>query len=244
MEFNLLYHMTDDPSELSPSEMQLIGDYLDHTNNTLLTTVANLLTSPEFGGNRPFGTGISDIVPIISDSVGTQYREILRLRNMKQDLISNSESLQKKSERSISSELTHDDLYLMSLRSDLISYHTQVGTLIEDLTVQLVFEDVVDDDRQSKRIRNDIENKPQSEREWLLFATGIVDSGEKDMIRTAYRQRNRIVHDSDKNDIFENYDLQSQISESWEAVNLLHKKLHGIELNSRIGEILTDVTGD
>lgn len=69
--------------DLSEAELEMLGDYLNQTQDVYMQTVAKTLTTQKFGADRPFGSGLSDVLHYISDVVTATDRQILRLHDMK-----------------------------------------------------------------------------------------------------------------------------------------------------------------
>lgn len=228
-----------DINGLSETELELLRDYLSNTHEGHRDSVARVLTTEEMGTENPFGAGLPDVLHYIEDSITTTDREVLRLDDMRRSLKQSAASPLPDVDLPDDAEITPEMLHWLSIHSELTSYYSQVGALIEEFSTDLIMDEVVDDDRQSNRVNRDIENKSQYERGWLLFITGVIDSGEWDEIRTTYQRRNDLVHGSvaeirEDND----HDVESDIIDAWESVNLLHEKLYGLKMEHRISEKL------
>lgn len=227
--------------DLSDAELQWLADFLTETSSPFMQTVAKAVVSPDYEAANPFGAGYADVLFYLSDSVAELDRQVMRFDDMRRGL----DTLIKKSPSDIEIpegvEVTPKMLYWFSIRTHLTSYYSQAGVLIEDLSTRLILNEVVDDDRISNRIEEDIRNKSQANRDWLLFATGVVDDSEKGEIRSTYRKRSDLVHHSGEpnpsaaNDADE---WKSEIAQAWSSVNILHEKLFGIGMEFRISEIL------
>lgn len=222
--------------ELSEPELKLLASYLSHTHEPHTDTVAQILTTQKFGSEEPFGAGLADVLYYISDSISTIDRQIFRFNDMRKTLQRMATESPKGVDLPEGAKITPEKLHWFTIRSELTTYYSQAGVLIENLTSDLILEEVVADERISNRVKDDVENKSQWEREWLLFVTGVLDSGEKETIRAAYRRRNSLVHDSIAQDEIEDIDVESEINQAWEAVNLPHEKLFGLEMEYRISE--------
>jgi hypothetical protein len=225
-----------DSDEISEPELQLLANFLSHVHDSHFETVADVLTTEDVGGKEPFGAGLPDVLHYVSDSVSTIDRQVLRFDDMRRSL----EEMNAESPSDIhlpdGADVTPEKLHWIAIRSELTTYYSHAGVLIEDLSAELLFDSVVDEDRQSNRVKNDIENKSQWERGWLLFITGVIDSGEWDAVRDTYKRRSNFVHDSVDEEELANRDVESEIIEAWESVNLLHEKLYGLEMEHRISE--------
>jgi len=223
---------------LSEQELDLLAHFLSDSHNNTTKTVADILTTQEFGSNDSFGAGLGDVLYFISPDVSRIDREILRLDNMMETLERVLRSTSFDDSTQDNTEITVEKLHWLSIRSKLISFYSQAGILLETFSSELILESVVDNDRRSNRVERDIKNKSQWEREWLLFVTGVIDSGEKDNIRTVYRKRNNLVHESTNYDGFSgDSGLESDLSHAWETVDILHEKLYGIKMNQRISDL-------
>lgn len=223
--------------DLSEAELEMLGDYLNQTQDVYMQSVAKTLTTQKFGADHPFGSGLSDVLYYISEVVTGTDRQVLRLHDMKQSLERAVHNRPLDVDLPEEAVITPEKLHQWSIRSELTSYFSQVGTLIEEFSTELVMNQVVDNERESNRVRRDVARKSQWEREWLLFVTGVIDSGEKDQIRTAYQTRNDFVHSSPSSEAIGSVEeLESDIRQAWDSVNVLHTKLHGLEMEYRITE--------
>ncbi|SMP11981.1 hypothetical protein SAMN06265347_10415 [Halobellus salinus] len=138
-------------------------------------------------------------------------------------------------------KITREDLKRLLIKDEATNYFLLVGGMIEQLSIDLIFEKVIREDRQSDSQRKQVKRMPQTEREEILYMTGIIDSGEKGKIGRAYGTRNDLAHNADDTavtDVLNNVD--SDIERAYDAVELLHKKLYGIDLNQRLSNLLVD----
>jgi len=82
---------------------------------------------------------------------------------------------------------------------------------------------VIDENRVSNSVEERVERLPQTEREWWLFSTGVIDAGEKGKIREAYRLRNNIAHMKDSSgNLYSKSDVMTAVEDAEEAINILH----------------------
>ncbi len=223
---------------ISEPELQLLANYLSHTHESHMETVADVLTTEEFGSNEPFGAGLPDVLHYISESITTIDRQVLRFDDMRRSLQRMAAASPRDVDLPEEAEVTPKKLHWLTIRSELTTYYSHAGVLMEGLSAELILDSVVDDGRRSNRVSDDIENKSQWERGWLLFITGVIDSGEWDTIRNTYKKRSDLVHNSVSEEELADRDVESEIHQAWESVNLLHKKLYGLEMEHRISEKL------
>lgn len=221
---------------LSQPELELLANYLSHTQESHVETVADVLTTQEFGSDKPFGAGLADVLPYISTSVSTTFRQVFRLNEMRNSLQQMAKASPPDVELPEEAEITPEKLHWLTIRSELTTYYSHAGVLMEDISTELIIDSIVDDERKSNRVRDDIENKSQWEREWLLFISGAIDSGEWDNIRETYKKRNNLVHDSVSAEQITDEDIKPEIDQAWDSVNLLHQKQFGVGMEQRISE--------
>lgn len=226
-------------TELSEEELDLLGNFLNQTHDGYMKTVAQVLTEGNFGSEASFGAGIGDVIHFLSDDVSEIDRQVFRLDSMRRSLDRSANASPPERDMPENAIVTPEKLHQLSIRSELTSYYSQVGVLLEEFSTELILEEVVDDSRQSKRVRRDIENKSQWEREWLLFITGIIDSGQKDNLRSVYKKRNNLVHNSKNLETSKNSnELLGEVKQAWDTVDALHDILFGLKLEHRISEII------
>lgn len=223
---------------LSQPELELLANYLSHTHDSPTETVADVLTTQEFGSSEPFGAGLADVLHYLSDTISTTDRQIFRFDDMRKSLNRMAAASPQDMDLPEGAEITPEKLHWLTIRSELTTYYTHAGVLVEEFSAELILDSVVDDERRSNRIKDDIENKSQWERGWLLFMSGVIDSGEWDNIRDTYNLRSSLVHDNISDEEIEDRDIEADINQAWNSVNLLHEKLFGVEMKHRIGENL------
>lgn len=221
---------------LSQPELELLANYLFHTHDSNIETVVDVLTTQEFGSNDSFGAGLADVLHFLSESISTTDRQVFRLDEMRENLQQMVKSSPPNVDLPKEAEITPKKLHRLAIRSELTTYYSHAGVLIEELSTELILDSIVDEDRRSNRVKNDVENESQYERGWLLFISGVINSGEWDNIRETYKKRNDLVHNSVSGDQIIEEDIESEIHQAWDSVNLLHKKLFGIGMNQRISE--------
>jgi hypothetical protein len=228
-----------DFEKLSHQELKLLGDYITNHHELYTTSVAEELTTGKLGSNNSFGAGIADVLHYLSDSVTNTDRQILRLDDMRRSLEQFSYESPSAVDLPDEATITPDQLHWLASRFELTAFYSHVGVLIEKLTVELMIEEIVDQERRSKRVRKRIEERSwQAERLWWLFVTGVLSSGEKGTIQETYARRNDLVHGSLSVDDMKDINFEKEINDAWEAVNLLHEKLYGIRMEHRISETL------
>ncbi|WP_336024775.1 hypothetical protein [Halobellus salinisoli] len=224
---------------LSSRELELLKDFITQTHDSELDSVATVLTTQESTFEGSFGSGLPDLLYYLSDTVSNTDRQVMRLNEMRKNIQEIVEGSLPERDLPEDAKISSKELHWLAINSELISFYSQVGVLIEEFSTELILNDVVDSNRRSNRVERDIANKSQSQREWLLFVTGVIDSGEKDQLRDTYRKRNKLVHNADVTEIIEDVDeINSEISSAWDTVNYLHRKLYGVEMRFRISETL------
>lgn len=223
-------------NKLTEPELELLAEFLNSTQDRDLQTVASVLTTPEFGSNNTFGAGLSDVLHYISTSITNIDRQVMRFDEMRRGLQQILSQTPPDKELPENAKLTPEELQGVAIKSELTSFYSQAGILIEEFSTELIFEEIVDDERRSNRVKTDLENQSQYEREWLLWVTGILNNEDKDNLRDTYRKRNELVHGGQLDSmIFE--EIADEISQAWAAVNILHEKTYGLEMEHRISEI-------
>lgn len=231
--------MEQEVTELSESELKLLAQFLSSTRDDDMETIAQVLTTPDSEFSSSFGAGLADVLAQLSESVSATDREVIRLDDMRRSLQRLTLNSDGEDNLPVDAKINPKKLHQLSIQSELTSYYSQVGLLLEEFSTELVLSEVVDEDRRSKNIERAVKNKSQGEREWLLFATGVIDSGEKSNLRDTYRVRNNLVHESSYESLLnDESEFESEIIEAWNTVNLLHEKRFGLKMEHRISEIL------
>lgn len=180
------------------------------------------------------------LMPLISEEADEFDAQAFRFFRLRSEIQSGPVfEYEKADELPENPKVTPEELNRFAVKDELEEFFTLAGQMVETLTTDLVIEDVVENSRKSKQVRRKVERMSQYEREWLLHVTGVITDGEKGRVRRIYDMRSSIVHPSDdKNDFLNEIEMQSDVDRAFDAVNILHKKLYGIALKHRIGELM------
>lgn len=226
--------------ELSDDELELLLEYINQTTESFRTTVADVLTQPEPIESKK--QGAEDVFRFTSDSVSATESQLLSLKQMKAETLHKYEEFTTTvDDLPENAKITPDMLNRLLVKKEVISYFQLIGTLLEKFTIELVMEEVVTDDRQSNSTRSRVEGRSQEEREWLLYITGVIDNGTKSEIRRSYSKRNSLVHDSEGENLIEEFaDLESDVNRAYNAVDELYEEIHGISIEMMMGNLLVD----
>lgn len=136
-------------------------------------------------------------------------------------------------------DITPEKLNKLLIKDEVMNYMLIAGAMIEQLTIELVMQDVVAEGRRSNSQRNQIERMAQAERVDLLHKTGVLDNGEKSETQRAYGLRNDIAHSPSASSIIEVIDnIKADISRTNNVLDMLHEKVYGISLNHRLSDTL------
>ena len=116
-----------------------------------------------------------------------------------------------------------DGMFVLSQKTSslLVEYFTVGSAIIEERCVELLFRELVEEDRQSKSARSFFErNIQQRHREELLYRCGIIDAGFKGKMKEVRNERNHLVH---------NLDERLYIDKNGETVENVEKALTVVE---------------
>lgn len=178
------------------------------------------------------------LMPHISEDADEFDAQMLKLFRLQNEIKSGPVfEYEHEDELPSDSVVTTDELNAFLKREELREFFSITGQMIESLSVELVIKKVVDQSRESNSVRRRVERQSQEEREWLLHITGNISDGEKGEIRQTYNLRSSLVHDSE-NVFVGDIDIPDDIDKGLKSVNILHKKLHGVELKHRFGDLV------
>lgn len=180
------------------------------------------------------------IAPLISEGTSEFDAQMFRLFRLEQQTRT-GQRFEYENEEQLPQEplITPNELNRFLKKDELEEFFILSSQMIETLSIELVLQEVVDESRISKSVRRKIKRKSQTEREWLLHVTGEISDGEKGEIRRVYDLRSSIVHASESSeDFLKKVNIPSDIDRAKSAVNSLHEKLYGIELEHRFGDLL------
>lgn len=223
--------------DLSPEEAELLTDFaewLGDFDRQMIDRNSIKGDNEEFG----FETAIEYLTPYISAEASEFDAQIFRLYRLKRNI--SGEHLfeyEKDHELPPDAVVTPDELNKFLQKDELEEFFTISGQMVETLSTDLLINEIVDDSRESKSVRNRIERMPQSERDWLLYISGTISEGQKSEIKRLYDLRSSVVHESDN--FIKKVNVPSDVERSMNTINDLHEELHGIGLDHRFGDIIT-----
>lgn len=124
----------------------------------------------------------------------------------------------------------------LNLRQEMIVFYTSASAVIEDLSIQLIIDELVPRERESKTIRQYIARKRQKERENLLYYFGVVGEGTKGEIREVVSLRNNLLHNPGRRTYLETIeDIRAEINRTIRVLDRLHSMIFGNNFSSRLG---------
>lgn len=224
---------------LSPEESKLLIDFVEWLGNFDRQVLERQTID---GDNEQVGirNAVEFLAPYISEDASEFDAQLFRLFRLKNE-ISEEPIFEYEYEDELPPDavITPSELNRFLKKDELEEFFTIAGQMAEMLTVKLLMSEVVDDSRESESVRSRIENKSQREREWLLYVTGTISNGQKSEIRRLYQLRSSIVHNSNTDENFlKKVNVPSDIERAVSTIDELHKELHGIGLNHRIGDLI------
>ena len=228
-------------NELSDAEQALVDDFVrksagkgDHLPEGPVKDNSDL-------DEKSVEEAFVQIQSVISDTDPHALR-VLTLKRLKREIESKYGSIiSPPKEMPADPKITREDLNRLLIKDEVTNYLLLVGGMIEELSIDLVHKEVIIEDRQSSSQRKRIEHMTQSEREELLYITGIIDSGEKSEIGRAYGMRNNLAHNANNTTVTNVLDdVNGDMTRAYNAVEILHKKLYGIDLSQRFSNLLVD----
>ena len=223
--------------DLSPEESEMIVDFVEWAGEF----DRQVLERKTVEGDQD-KIGIEEafefLMPYISEEATEFDAQMIKLFRL-QNEIKSGPAFEYEFEDELPSDsvVTPEELNAFLKREELREFFSITGQMIESLSVELVIEKVVDQSRESNSVRRRIERQSQEERDWLLHITGNISDGEKGEIRQTYNMRSSLVHDSE-NVFVGDIDIPNDIDKGLKSVNILHEKLHGIELKHRFGDLV------
>lgn len=229
-------------AELSERERELLKAYTNGSHDFPGTTVTGVLTEDSATSEKDRDEVAEDILLLFSESTNPVDLQTYSLLNLRAKIKNKSDRFPSEDKNlPDDATVTPEKLNRLLIKDKIRTFFTLVGSMIERFSIELILEDVVDEDRISESVREDIERKSQSERLWLLYITGVVDEGEKGKIGRAYDIRSSLVHDNVRASIIDEVDnIESDIERSLNAVDTLHQKLYGISLRMRATNSMMD----
>jgi len=225
--------------ELSMAEKELLIDFVEWAgefDRQILDRQTVEGTPGEIGLQEAF----EFLLPIISEEASEFDAKMFRIFRLEQEIQSGAVFEYENSDKlPDDAKITPAEINRFLKEDELEEFFTLTGQMIEDLTVELVINEVVVPSRRSESARRRVAQKSQREREWLLFASGAISDGEKGEIRRTYNLRSTIVHSSNGNDSFlKEVNIPTDVTRAKNALNTLHEELHGIELHHRFGDLV------
>ncbi|CQH65310.1 uncharacterized protein HHUB_6097 (plasmid) [Halobacterium hubeiense] len=175
--------------------------------------------------------GMSELNDDGSPSIRYQTK---RFYSLKKEIENGPQTLREKVPDGFSDEEIFERMEAVLLRRPVNDLFLLVGSLIETLSIKAVLDNVIDENRVSNNVEEHVERLPQTEREWWLFSTGVIDAGEKGKIREAYRLRNNIAHMKDSSgNLYSKSDVMTAVEDAEEAINILHTSVWDFTLKHR-----------
>lgn len=226
--------------DLSPEEGELLIDFVEWAGEFDRQILERETIATE---NEPIGihNTFEFVMPLISSHASEMDSQIFRFHRLWQDIRSGKEFEYSKAEDLPNdATITPELLNSFILKKQIQKFVLLSGQLLETFTSDLVYQEVVEVSRKSKSIKKRIEKMSEEEREWLLFATGVIDESEKSELRRVYRLRTELVHSSNPLDFLTEISVPSDINRCMDSVDDLHEKLHGHRIKHRIGTVIAD----
>lgn len=223
----------DSQSGYSEAEEELIEDFVrKHAERSRYLEGPPLIPSdPE--DQLAAREALNKVAAISAGRINDLDIQIHTLKRLEMDIKRNSNAIINPGEKlPDGAKITADDLNKMLVAEDVVTFFALSGGVMERASIDLITEEVVDENRMSNRVREDIEDMTQYRREWLLYTTGVISSGEKGRIREAYQMRNDIVHNPEEITFLEVIDnIEEDVDFALDAIDILVKQLygHGIE---------------
>ncbi len=180
------------------------------------------------------------LVPLVSEDASQFDAQMLRLSRLEREITSGPVfEYEQEDKIPPDAKITPEELNRFVSKNEIEEFFTLAGQMVETLSVELVMDKVVVPSRRSKSVRSQVEQKSQSEREWLLHVAGILSDGDKSEVRRVYSLRSSIVHSSGGSENFlQRVNIPSDVHRAKDAINTLHEELHGIKLKHRFSELL------
>jgi len=227
--------------QLSDAEQALVDDFVRKSVNQGERLPEGSVTFDDDLDRKTVQAAFEQIESLISNTNPLTLR-VLTLERLKREIESKYDSvIHPPEEMPADPKITREDLNRLLIKDEVTNYFLLVGGMIEQLSIDLICEKVISEDRQSENQRTRVEQMSQAEREQLLYMTSVIGDGERSEIRRAYNTRNDLAHnvtDRSVTDVLDN--VESDIERAYDAVEILHMKLYDIDLNQRFSNLLVD----
>lgn len=225
--------------DLSQEESELIVDFVEWAGEF----DRQILDRQTIDGDKDtigLAVAFEYLAPLVSEEADEFDAQVFRLFRLRTEIQSGPVfEYEKEDELPENPKVTPGELNRFVRKDELEEFFTLTGQMVENLTIDLFLEDVVESSRRSNSVRQRVERMSQHEREWLLYVTGVITDGEMGQIRRAYDMRSSIVHHSDdENDFLDEVEIPSDVSRALDAVDTLHERLHGIAMKHRFGDLI------
>jgi hypothetical protein len=235
----------DELNHLSEAEKELIADFFGKLYRSITSShpVKHLTVFDNDSNVTDIWKNFERIISLVSEDADQIALRMMTLNRIGNEINSRTTFFENDSEQlPPDAVVTPEKLNRLLVMDEIIQFYLLAGGMIEHFTVELVIRDILTDSRKSSSQRSRIQRMSQSEREWLLYVGGTIDSGEKGEIRRAYEIRNSLVHNPSGDTIIEELEhVNSDIERTQDVLELLHEKLYEITINQRFANLLSEI---
>lgn len=234
---NLLEEHSETLDQLSEQEIELLVDYIRKSAEGVGYIEGLSVMLSDRYDRMVVKEAIGEIEAISTENAENLTLQAYMFERLKENIVANLDGIaHPASEPSDEVIITREKLNKLLVADDVVQLFALTGSIIEQLSIELLLAEVVDPDRRSNTVREKVEqNMTQKHREWWLHKTGVLDDGEKGEVRRAYKLRSSLVHNPEGASLIDEIEnVERDIERSTEAINLLHEKLFEDDFESRM----------